>query len=69
MTENKQKYLTTGQFAAALGVHPKTVIKWDNQGKIRAHHRSAGGRRYYSQEQVDKYIEKFYNKEKDLLSD
>ena len=45
-------YLTTSQFARAIGVTSATVSAWDRTGTFVAHHRTPTGRKYYTQEQV-----------------
>jgi DNA-binding transcriptional MerR regulator len=43
-----------GEFAKLIGVHIKTLQKWDREGKLVAH-RSPTNRRFYTQEQYDAY--------------
>lgn len=50
--------MTTGQFAERINVHPVTVRKWDDSGKLKAHHRTESNRRVYTEEQVRAYFEK-----------
>ena len=38
-----------------LGVTPQTLRNWDKTGKLKPHHTSANGYRYYSQEQIDAF--------------
>ena len=40
-----------------LGVYPKTLQKWDYAGKLIAH-RTKTNRRYYTQEQLDNWLNK-----------
>lgn len=39
-----------------LGVTPQTLRNWDRDGKLKPHHTSANGYRYYSQEQIDVFL-------------
>lgn len=39
-----------------LGVTPQTLRNWDKTGKLKPHHTSAHGYRYYSQEQIDAFL-------------
>jgi putative resolvase len=48
---------TTGEAAAYLGRHPKTLQSWDREGALPAR-RSPGGRRYWLKVDLDKYLGK-----------
>jgi DNA-binding transcriptional MerR regulator len=48
-------YLSSGEFAKAVGVHPNTVRNWDNNGYLKPSI-TVRGRRYYTQAQVDSVI-------------
>lgn len=50
------KYLTIGEFAKVIGVTIQTLRNWDRDGKLKPHHRTAGGQRMYVYEQVEKYF-------------
>lgn len=50
------KYYKTGDFADKIGVTSVTLRKWEQSGKLLPHHRSPTGYRYYSQEQLDAYL-------------
>lgn len=39
-----------------LGVTPQTLRNWDRDGKLKPHHTSENGYRYYSQEQIDAFL-------------
>lgn len=53
------KYLKIREFAKAIGVSEQCVRNWDDDGILKCHHKSErGGYRYYTQEQVDEYLEK-----------
>jgi predicted site-specific integrase-resolvase len=49
-------YMTSTAFAKAVGVHPNTVRAWERDGKLVPHHRTPGGRRMYSKQQVEEYF-------------
>lgn len=66
---SEKKYLTTPEFAEAIGVAVITLKRWDKSGILYPHHKTPGGRRYYSQQQVDAYKKKYYNTKSDVLSD
>lgn len=51
-----EKYLTSAQFAARIGVHRHTVRAWRESGKLRPHHYAPSGRALYSEEQVEKIL-------------
>ena len=46
-----------GEFAKLIGVHIKTLQKWDREGILIAH-RTITNRRFYTQEQYDKYVKR-----------
>ena len=47
------KLYTIGDFSKTIGKTVQTVRNWDKTGYLKPHHISAGGHRYYSQEQVN----------------
>ena len=57
-TYKHTEYLVTyrpSEFAHIIGVCLNTVQRWDNEKKLIAH-RTKGGRRFYTQEQIDAYF-------------
>lgn len=46
------KYYSIGKFAERLNVTPQTLRNWDKGGKLKPHHISDAGHRYYSEEQL-----------------
>lgn len=58
------KYYSIGKFSEAIGKTPKTLRLWDKENKLKPAHVTAGGTRYYSQEQLDVFcgIKKLTNK-------
>ena len=51
------KIYKLGQAAKYLGYHPKTLEKYDVNGTLVAH-RTKTNRRYYTQEQLDNFLNK-----------
>jgi len=47
-----------GEFAKKIGVHVDTLRRWDREGKLKPAKVTAGGTRYYSEEQYRSYIGK-----------
>ena len=45
-------FFSIGAFAKELGVTPQTLRHWEKIGKLIPHHRTPGGQRIYSREQV-----------------
>ena len=54
---NMTKIYKLGQAAKYLGYHPKTLEKYDVNGTLVAH-RTKTNRRYYTQEQLDNFLNK-----------
>lgn len=48
--------LSIGKFAKAVGVHPTTLRRMHETGELIPCHISKGGTRYYSQEQLRKFL-------------
>lgn len=58
------EFLTTTQFAKAIGVHPDTIRRWDKQGLLKPNHIMPGSKtRLYTQQQVNQYLQKDTKKE------
>lgn len=49
----RQRYLTVNEFAKKIGVHPQTVRSWEEAGTCLPHHRTPGGHRRYTDDQVE----------------
>jgi len=47
------KFYTIHEFAKLIDKTPQTLRNWDNNGKLKPHHVSSNGYRYYSPEQVN----------------
>lgn len=57
-------YLSIGEFAEAIGKTTQTIRNWDKSGYMKPAKLGLGGHRYYTQEQVDRYLgKKSYIKE------
>ena len=52
------KYYTIGQFSKLVGKSMPTLRNWDNNGKFKPDHVSEGGHRYYSDEQINKVLQR-----------
>ena len=50
------KYYSIGEFANKIGKTVQTLRNWDNKGTLKPHHITAGGTRYYSQEQLNHFL-------------
>lgn len=56
-------FLSITEFSEKIGVSESTVRRWDKTDKLKPHHRTVGGHRVYTQEQVDNYLKVFNKKE------
>lgn len=54
---NPDNYMTTPQFAKEIGVHLVTVYKWEKAGRLKPHHITPTGRKFYSRQQVEEFFE------------
>ena len=52
-------YLSIHKVAKIIGVTPQTLRQWDSTGYFVPEQRRSNGYRYYSKEQVDKFVEQF----------
>ena len=50
------KFYNSTQFGALLSINPQTLRVWEKKGLLIPHHKSFGGHRYYSDEQLTKLI-------------
>jgi len=50
------KYYSIGEFAKAIGKTTKTLRNWDKNGKLKPVRVEDSGYRYYSQEQLDRFL-------------
>ena len=51
------EYYTINKFAKIVGVTPQTLRNWDRNGRLKPHHSSSNGYRYYSQEQLNQVLQ------------
>lgn len=56
MPREEQQFLTIGEFAKAIGVSEKTLRRWDQKDILKPHHKTPGGRRIYTSQQVQDYF-------------
>ena len=49
------KIYKPGEFSKLIGIHIKTLQRWDKEGKLKAY-RGPTNRRFYTQEQYDEYL-------------
>lgn len=59
--------MSIGKFAKKIGVSVSTVRHWDNINVLKPAKVSNTGYRYYSQEQVDKYLDNYNKNDKVIL--
>ena len=55
----KGMYYTIHKFAKLCGMTPQTLRNWDKSGKLKPHHTTDSGYRYYSQQQLDTILNKY----------
>lgn len=51
-----KQYYSINEFSKILGVSAQTLRNWDKKGKLKPHHTSTNGYRYYSQEQLNQVL-------------
>ena len=59
------EFYTIKEFSEKIGVHENTLRRWDKSGKLAPHHKTFGGHRVYSSEQVEAYFKIFNKEDKD----
>ncbi|HBN85749.1 MAG TPA: IS607 family transposase, partial [Clostridiales bacterium] len=50
------KYYSIGPFSKLVGKSIQTIRLWDSEGKLKPHHVTEGGHRYYSEQQVNQVL-------------
>ena len=50
------RYFTINKFSKIVGVTPQTLRNWDKAGKLKPHHTTENGYRYYSEEQLKQVL-------------
>lgn len=61
------KYYSINEFSKILGVSAQTLRNWDNNGKLKPHHTSSNGYRYYSHEQLNKVLNVSINLDRKVI--
>jgi len=51
-----EEYLTINKVSKLLGVSPQTLRNWDKSNKLKPHHISVNGYRYYSKSDLNKFL-------------
>lgn len=54
------KYYSINEFSKILGISAQTLRNWDKNNKLKPHHTSTNGYRYYSHEQLNQVLNKDY---------
>ncbi len=57
------KYYTIHEMTEILGVTAQTLRNWDKSGKLKPHHTSPNGYRYYSEDDLNRLLNKPVNKQ------
>ena len=52
----EEKFYTSGETAKLLGISQETLRLWDKNGKFKSHHISKSGYRYYSDVQINEFL-------------
>lgn len=55
---DKMKYYTIHEMTEILGVTAQTLRNWDKAGKLKPHHTSPNGYRYYSEDDLNQILNK-----------
>ena len=56
----EEKYITSGQAAKLLGIHQDTLRLWEKNSKLKPHHKSTSGYKYYTEQQIYDFLESYY---------
>lgn len=51
------KYYSIGEFSKLIGKNSQTLREWDKKDILKPHHAAPTGYRYYSQEQLNHFLE------------
>jgi len=51
------KYYSIGQFSKLVGKSIQTLRLWHSEGKLKPHHITDGGHRYYSEQQINQVLQ------------
>ena len=61
------KYYSINEMSKTLGVSAQTLRNWDKNGKLKPHHTSTNGYRYYSKEQLNTLLNIKPNTERKVI--
>lgn len=56
--EEVKDYYSIKEFSKKVGITAQTLYNWERKGLLIAHHRSPGGHRYYSKEQLNQFLDR-----------
>ena len=59
------QFYKISEFADKIGAPSVTVRQWETRGWLKPHHNSPSGYRYYSEEQLSKYLAGEYSFKED----
>ena len=54
----EEKFFTSGETAKLLGVSEATLRNWEKNGRLKPHHKSTSGYKYYSNHQIENFLDK-----------
>ena len=57
------KFLKISDFADEIGVTTVTLRNWEKQGLLIPHHKSPTGYRYYTEQQIEDFLNGKYKRE------
>lgn len=55
----EEKFLMSGQVSKILGIREATLRNWEKNGKLKPHHKSTSGYKYYSEKQIEDFLLSF----------
>ena len=58
----EEKFISTAEAAKILQISSRTLRRWDDDGTLKAHHKSNKGYRYYTEQQIYDFLEEYYGK-------
>lgn len=56
VVEEEKDYYSIKEFSKKVGITAQTLYNWERKGLLIAHHRSPGGHRYYSKDQLNQFL-------------
>lgn len=60
----KKNYYPITEFAEKIGVSPQTLRVWEKTNKFKPHHKTPGGHRFYSHDQLEEFFETYNTESK-----